>query len=85
MSAPRPRYRRYRRKATGRLPAAGIGSPWELEHNAFTIEGQIEGLNRFMGAMAHARGWRRTAARIMGWVLLLSIFLPAVRACLSQP
>lgn len=80
----RPSHREHRRPATRRLPPPRPRSAWELEHNAFTVEGQIEGLSRFMGGMARATGWRRTAARVMGAVLLASFLLPLASGCLAE-
>ena len=83
---PQPSHRRRRRRhpATGHLTASPPGSAWELEHNAFTVEGQIEGLSRFMGGMARATGWRRTAARAIGAVVLATVLLPFLPGCLPH-
>lgn len=69
MADPRPARRR---RVARRRPAL---HSWERAHNAFTVEGQIEDLSRFMGAMARARGWRRWVARGLGLLLLAMVLL----------
>ncbi len=60
-----------------RTGAAG-SLAWEQENSPYTVEGEIEGFQRFGTGVRYAGGWRRTAGIAMVAVFLAPIVIGVI-------
>jgi hypothetical protein len=62
----------------------GVDGAWLRSANPNTADGELQNVAAFSSGLTRLTGWRRTAARLVVWLVLLGIVLAIVVSVVTQ-